>query len=100
MSKNEYLEPLDNRKARFTARDCVCSTCWKHLNLHPAPDRMYYVKCSQCGDDTRGYTRKETVERMKHDDHFNALDVAKAYPELKKASKKKSADESINELGF
>lgn len=101
MTKPRYLKPLDDHKAFTTRRDCLCSNCWGHLNLHFAPDRKYWVKCHQCGDETRGYIRKAAVELRKQEDHFNAQEVARAYPGLAgKSEPNKSSDETIDELGF
>ena len=100
--KATHIEPVSYTEAQRKSWDYLCSTCWKELRIWPQENRDHYlVLCSECGEDTRGYTHKSQVERKRTEDHFNALEVKRAYPSLDPNPKeKKSAEDNINDLGY
>jgi hypothetical protein len=69
------LDPLNDALAAITIRDYACSNCWSHLIKIPAPNRLWYVKCPTCGDDTRGYVRKEFVARRRSESIGEKMEV-------------------------
>ena len=101
-----YIEPINSIEADRIVRDFLCSTCWRHLCKWGQPQQASHINlslvlCVKCDEDTRGYTHKTVVERRKAEDHFNALEVKRAYPSLDPNPKpKKSAEDNINDLGY
>lgn len=93
------LEPLDDVQADLTIRDYVCSACWSHLVKYPAPERLWFCKCSQCDDDTPGYVTKFYAESRRGN---SMADKADALINLKDLFPRpqRTEQEVLSDLGF
>jgi hypothetical protein len=98
------IQPMDDRWARLTVRDYLCSICWSHLILFPVTgSRLLLVKCSNCLDETRGFVTKYYAESRRLEDAADYLEVREMLRGMGIITSEhsgKSAEQLIRELGF
>ena len=93
--------PMTPELADITKNNYVCSQCWGHLEIFPAGNGFYRVKCAKCLDDTKGFVTKHYADSRRQDSGAELLD---AYRSLRgfgiNPHEGKSEEELLSELGF
>ncbi len=99
----EYkIDPLPDGLADKTIQAYICSQCWGHLVKFPAPNRLWWVVCAECGEETIGYVTKAFVERRQAESFGDKAEakmaLRDAIPWLR--TPKRESAEILKELGF
>ena len=95
-----YIAPVAYEIARNTVAEFVCSQCYGHLVEHPI-DTGVMVLCGTCGEDTKGYVRKQYVERRRQESQHERLEAKQVLKSvIKPAISGKTETQNLHELGF
>lgn len=74
-----------------------CGLCGSHLTKYPAPERMCYAVCPNCGRCTPDMVVKKTISEKVARDRRQAMRELKPDP---KPARKRTPEEIIKDLGF
>lgn len=78
-----------------------CSSCWSVLDIFPADNGAFTVRCMGCGDNSKGFVTQRFVEKRKEANAFEAMNakyvLSQAVPWMKS---KDTEEEILRKLGF
>lgn len=97
------MEALNAELARKTVKRYACSNCWGELELAPdlRQNGMYFVTCTKCKEETKGYVSQYFVNTRRAASEFEARDVTKMLKTVGVIAKQnKSNAQLMAELGF
>ena len=79
----------------------VCRDCNGNFTVHHTEDRAWNeIRCNTDGCKSTGIISRQTVETRQTHQALDEAEIKKNYPDIFPPKEKKSAEESIKELGY
>lgn len=89
-------------KARITARDYVCASCWGHLLFEHTGEANgnCQVHCFNRSCEGAGFVTKSFVQRRVEQSHFDYVEAKRNLGSMLGIQEEQDTNQALQELGF